>query len=205
MIVEDSVARRIIADGGHHCFGLIDIEDHYLRSYPHILKATNDLLKIKDKDFDPILAIAHMVYGWMPTILKSVNLTPSDKDVLAGAREVGAFDEAIALIDKFNKSPINNSWIGLSKVLHFINPEYFPIWDSKVASNFGLRNYHQMANKQNYLDYIRFVESHIHTKTVNAIQQEFSRVRYEVSNVRACEFCLFTFNPDDEDRGVRTP
>ena len=48
-------------------------------------------------------------------------------------------EKANDFIKGFKGEPINNSWVGLSKALHFINPEIFPIWDKNVAELFGIK------------------------------------------------------------------
>jgi hypothetical protein len=45
---------------------------------------------------------------------------------------------------------INNSMVGVSKLLHFINPERYAIWDRRVAS-YPQRTYHWSGA---YLDYL---------------------------------------------------
>ena len=76
-----------------------------------------------------------MTYGWMPTILdelgelddvskegnlvKYLNKAKHHKKERLNIREI----EHIA-------SCINNSVVGASKLLHFINPNVYAIWDS---------------------------------------------------------------------------
>lgn len=75
----------------------------------------------------------------MPTIL---NLKKYENDT--DSSEVNLEDEVV-LINKAKKGEsldekeldllkrrINNSMVGLSKLLHFINPEQYAIWDSKI-------------------------------------------------------------------------
>ena len=83
-------------------------------------------------------------------------------------------DEAVLLLNSLpNNSPVNNSWIGLSKVLHFINPDIFPIWDSRVAKCFNMLYPYQFNKKDIYE----------------------SESNYGISQVRALEFLLFTIGP----------
>src|SRR5258708_7520084 len=47
----------------------------------------------------------------------------------------------------------NNSVVGTSKFLHFVAPEVFPIWDSRIAAVFGFRHGYQINNALNYTKY----------------------------------------------------
>ena len=70
-----------------------------------------------------------------------------DKETILDAFDVKRPEDARNFVEGFASSPINNSCVGLSKSLHFINPEIFPIWDSNVAKTFGLQGYHYQVNK----------------------------------------------------------
>ena len=81
----------------------------------------------------------------------------------------------------------------MSKVLHFMNPEFLPIWDSRVATHFSLKNAYQV-NKRNYLlEYLLFIGKHKDLDAVKKVQEVFSEnAGYKVTKVRACEFILFS-------------
>jgi hypothetical protein len=52
---------------------------------------------------------------------------------------------------------VNGSVVGTSKFLHFLNPSAVPIWDRRVASNFGVRDKSQIENLKRYRCYVRLV------------------------------------------------
>lgn len=95
-------------------------------------------LKGRSIEKDVCIAFAHMVYGWMPTILNEANDEIgkwADKDwarikvclkkVESGEKlSIGELKNVMALT--------NNSIVGTSKLLHFINPDVYPIYDSRV-------------------------------------------------------------------------
>jgi hypothetical protein len=167
----------------------IDGSEQYLRTYPELLRSTTILAKEMGEDALP--AIAHMAYGWMPTILKK--FSDSQSDIVGPATECRSFEEASRLIQSLDDSPINNSWVGMSKVLHFINPEFFPIWDSRVAQHFGLKYDYQINNRNHFLEYLTFVEENRKSDAVKRVQGAFVKeAGYSVSDVRACEFILFS-------------
>ena len=183
---------RISEEEDNNRIPSIDPENRYIKSYPYLLEATK--LLHKELGADSIIAISHIAYGWMPTIL-TYDFSKHDRNILDEAQSVKSFEEARTMIGKIEPSPVNNSWVGLSKVLHFANPEFFPIWDSKVAKHFGVSN--QMGIRQNYIDYISFVESQLERKIVLKVQKEFeAQAGYKVSKARACEFILYSLGSE---------
>lgn len=166
----------------------IDGSEQYLRTYPELLRSTTILAK--EMGEDALSAIAHMAYGWMPTILKK--FSDSKPGIVGPATKCRSFEEASALIQSLDDSPINNSWVGMSKVLHFINPEFFPIWDSRVAKHFDLK-ITQVNKKNHFFEYLTFVQENRKSDAVKRVQEAFVKeAGYSVSDVRACEFILFS-------------
>ena len=167
----------------------IDASEQYLRTYPALIKSTAILAKEMGEDALP--TIAHMAYGWMPTILKK--FSDSQPGIVGPATECRSFEEASGLIQSLDDSPVNNSWVGMSKVLHFMNPKFFPIWDSRVAQHFGLKYDYQINNRNHFLEYLTFVEENRKSDAVKRVQEAFVKeAGYSVSDVRACEFILFS-------------
>lgn len=84
---------------------------------------------------DDLIIGANFVYGWMPTIL---NLYHNGKDLncaLAAINKAKNAKNHHDLTDfdlELLKSIVNNSFVGVSKLLHCINPVVFAIWDSRV-------------------------------------------------------------------------
>ncbi|MEP3524005.1 MAG: hypothetical protein ABJN24_01120 [Hyphomicrobiales bacterium] len=169
-------------------------KDFYLRSYPAIIEiARSKTLNTETR----LLQLACATYGWMPTIPK--NLLP---DI-----ELGKFrlDEVVALksdgeareyIEARKKPLINNSWIGTSKMLHFINPKHFPIWDSRIAGTlFGEGT--NANSKNRYQEYCKKIHAwneedpQYGVPLANAIEKEY---RYKPNNLRCIELALFSMS-----------
>jgi hypothetical protein len=97
--------------------------------------------------------------------------------------------EALARIDL---KAINNSVVGTSKFLHFVAPEIFPIWDSRIAAVFGFRHDYQINNALNYRKYCDAIHDRlarpIDWPILLANDETLSR---KTTNVRKLEFCLF--------------
>ena len=104
----------------------------YHDAYRDLLKSAGRLANVGDDA--AFIAIAHLVYAWMPTILKRFGtkrseVVASDWREVAGkigdvgrtAHKCAAPIEAISFLKELDdESPINGSWVGLSKFLHFI-------------------------------------------------------------------------------------
>ena len=125
----------------------------YDYSYPEFLEYFKNVDTITRHNL--IIGI-NFTYGWMPTILDF----QSDD-----------FDEAVSILNKAKngnnlnleeleilKGLFNNSLVGTSKLLHFINPEKFAIWDSRVYRYLtGEESYnHRIGNCKSYLSFLDF-------------------------------------------------
>ena len=178
---------RNIFNNWEKSISFIDPSNHYIVSYPELIQATDCLTKNFGEKSVPM--VAHLVYGWMPKILTYSRKIYQDKDIFR-ATEVNDQNEALSVVEKIQFPPTNNAWVGMSKTLHFLNPNFFPIWDSKVAKVLGVKN--KMGKKDVYLDYMKFIFSNKDEQFVSLVQKEFKRkTNYEISKVRAIEFTLF--------------
>ena len=102
------------------------------------------VLYFKISDDNDVIRLAMMAYGWMPTmnkgrmIISEIDLT-SIKYLLIKIQNTTepetafklVFEEAKSTIDDFIKIT-NNSVVGLSKTLHILNPNIFPIVDKHL-------------------------------------------------------------------------
>lgn len=100
----------------------------YLLSYEAFIRYFSGKPGALNKD-DLIIGI-HMVYGWMPTIFEFKHDRLEEAVEIINAvklrRPVGAGELGVL------KALLNNSIVGTSKLLHFISPEEYAIWDSRV-------------------------------------------------------------------------
>lgn len=109
-------------------------EDPYSEVYPILLKHFS---RHEPLGWDDVIVGLHLVYGWMPTIPKLKKSLHKDIDrdslvaLLEKVRAAGDVPDAaeMELIARFT----NNSVIGASKLVHFLNPTCCPIWDTRVA------------------------------------------------------------------------
>ncbi len=128
----------------------------------------------------------------MPTILKRFDIEQLDNMVtmLNDARN-GRFLEPQDL--KVLKNSINNSLVGPSKLLHFINPEIFAIWDSRVSRY--IENNVNMALVRNYIDYHNNIRQLIANEQFARVHKAINEyIGYPVSGMRACEYVMYKAN-----------
>lgn len=125
------------------------IHSSYLASYPAIIDHFHSMDSFNTNNF---VVAAHLVYGWMPTILElNFNSLPEALPVMEAARR-GLVLTAPQIAQL--AVTVNNSVIGASKLLHFTNPSVYPIWDSRVfqflnrsSTAPALKGHHYQVNK----------------------------------------------------------
>jgi len=159
-------------------------EDKYLAYYDYLI----DHFKKINLDLYNITIGMHIIYGWMPRIIPS-NINEDYVKLIN------------ILIDRKNEIDdlVNNnlicenktSWIGTSKLMHFIEPEYFPIWDSNVSKNFNVKKY-KINNYKIYFDYINWIhENKSKFENLDLIKKN-PRFK-KLTDIRIIEMILFYF------------
>jgi hypothetical protein len=84
----------------------------------------------------------HVAYGWMPTALDPIGVSRAlggnsgellrVLDAVRESKRPEVQKEDLLLLKQF----ANNSTVGASKLLHFLNPRVYPIWDGRVAARY---------------------------------------------------------------------
>lgn len=122
-------------------------DNTYEISYNYLLSYAKSIVGNDFAD-QGLIVLAHVVYGWMPTILtihhgnndqQQINLSEI-QEILKEIRANGTKNflnnaEDLRTIAEFT----NNSFVGASKFLHFLFPELFAIWDSNINSILNIR------------------------------------------------------------------
>ena len=116
----------------------------------------------------------------------------------------GDLFDRVPTIDELEllKITINNSLVGLSKLLHFINPVDYAIWDSRIyryttdkKSSYGIGNTQLYLN---YLSKLNEIESHV---DFNEIKKNISaHFDYEISSKRVIELLMFEADKRDNKK-----
>jgi hypothetical protein len=149
------------------------------------------------RDEVSLMGIAHTIYGWMPTMLAF-----DDKAVVPefwANTEAGSLD--VAFLEPLKKA-VNNSVVGASKVLHFLNPEAYAIWDSRVFRGItSLPGYDSQVNRiERFVEYTQWIREFSAGDRVRKLMEVMvSRrlVKGTTSRLRAVELCLFCMDQRD--------
>ena len=172
-------------------------DDSYIVSYPHLLSYFAGKTSIGAED---VVCGAHMVYGWMPTILE-LYAKPATLDFLGAAELLSKARDTGTLTDddliKLSRL-VNNSLVGASKLLHFINPNRFAIWDSKVYSFvFNERPHNYRVNQiVKYRDYLETLRELQRDQRFNPFHISMNnKIGYPVSPLRALELVMYLNAP----------
>ena len=157
-------------------------------SYFHFINFFKDKSQITENDF---IVSAYFSYGWMPTIL---NLNFQEKKeieeivlLLNAVRSGYSLDRTE--LHKI-KNLINNSIVGTSKLLHFINPSKYLIWDSRVANYFGIKLPNNVDLYLQYLSFCHKLDSSFVKEIHSNVALQINCMK-DVTELRALEFVFF--------------
>jgi hypothetical protein len=177
----------------------IDINQRsYYITYPEFLEHFRRITKFEKHD---VIVGIHLIYGWMPTIchLKSEDFAQV-ANILNKVKE-----NKKQLVEKelnILRNVFNNSIVGTSKLLHFISPENYPIWDRNVCRYLKISVY-KANNTFVYLQYIdtcKYIIEHCKDNNskncINSVKNKMKEFELhkenEISDMRAVELVMFT-------------
>lgn len=160
----------------------------YIITYQEFIKYFEEIDIIEKHH---LIISCHFVYGWMPTIL---SLNDSDLtqvlELLNQAKKgrLLSLDE-LSILKKY----INNSLVGLSKLLHFIHPEIYAMWDSRIFRFLtGKNSTYGIGRPSAYLEYLQGIRSIIEQKEFDQYYQKIQKkFPYSISKMRAVEIVIF--------------
>ena len=173
------------------------VGNSYVSTYPEFISYFKNIDKITKHD---LVISSHFVYGWMPTII-TLKLDKIEKALIyLNAAKKGYILKVNQL--ELLKSCINNSLVGLSKLLHFINPFDYAIWDSRIYRyTTNKKSSYGIGNVNLYLDYLsklNEIESHSEFYIIkNNISASFD---YSVTPKRIIELLMFEADKRDNKK-----
>lgn len=165
--------------------------DSYIETYPEFLKYFESL-KLIEKHH--LIISSHFVYGWMPTIIR-IDIKDLDKVLfLLNAAKSGHELNINEL--EILKYCINNSMVGLSKLLHFMNPQDYAIWDSRIFKYLtDKKSQYGIDKAKNYHDYLKEMKEIIKHPDYNNLHSKIERhFNYSITPMRAVEILMFETN-----------
>jgi len=166
-------------------------EDIYVEMYDYYINFFKEKEVLTKNDV--VIGIG-FTYSWMPTILKNLNLSKLDRvtSILNNVKQnVEISDDDLLLLKEFS----NNSLVGASKLLHFINPEQYAVWDSRV---FKFLNNNEAAHKYKlekvhvYREYLSYLSNLKASESLNDVVAVLkTKIGYPISDYRALELLFF--------------
>lgn len=167
----------------------VDCVNTYLVSYPEFLAYFQNVATIEHHH---VVIGAHFTYGWMPKILtlgkRDLNQAAELLNLIKSGNSIGI--EGLRLL----KEIINNSTVGLSKLLHFVNPHLYAIWDSHVAHYLLGRPCPQnwIGDLTLYMDYLQLCQGIVQLPDYKGIHEVVTeKVGYSMSSLRTLELLMF--------------
>ncbi len=156
-------------------------------TYPFFLQYFEGLTTLKPEN---IAVGISFTYAWMPTILKTQKFTTENLEQCAEIlNKVKRGTKALSNGElAFLVSIFNNSEVGTSKLLHFIAPTIFPIWDSRVKVHFPKKCTYERYKEwcDEMVQQLEFDE--VYSQTLS----EYSpKPDYSPSKIRILELLLF--------------
>lgn len=150
-----------------------------------------------------LLQLGLAAYGWMPTIFDNL---PDEKKLKDFSELVKACEEDQSRPNNFVSllKTFNNSVVGTSKVLHFLFPNIFPIWDSNIAFAFGYNPAYTASynNPETYIKYMdglaAFFKRKKQFQAPQVIKTHFQKSA--VTPLRELELCLFLYGKSELEK-----
>lgn len=158
-------------------------------SYPEFIKYFNDIVIISKHNL--VIGI-NFTYAWMPTMFdfRSDNFEEVIKILNSAKQGQIPTENELEILKKC----FNNSLVGASKLLHFINPSQFAIWDSRVyryLTNEEPHSYRLDKYKSYFafLDFCNFITNHDdYLKIHNSV---IEKVGYQMTKIRTAELIMY--------------
>jgi hypothetical protein len=167
----------------------------YDKSYYYFIKYFENKKVLSEED---LVISANFTYAWMPTILNFKNTNFNEcVDILNKSKQIDRLEkkdiEAL-------KSLINNSLVGTSKLLHFINPNKYAIWDSRVSKFLsGVTHKYFIEKTDVFFQYIDFCNELINHKNYeNEIHQVYLKKsnNQKATKMKSIEQIMFLSSED---------
>ena len=163
--------------------------ESFMLSYGHFVRFFQQRISLTLSDF---VIGAHFTYGWMPTILdfRQIELQTCLSILNKVHSHQAILDSEILTL----ASVVNGSLVGVSKLLHFINPNQYAIWDSNVCEylNSRTRSKWKVGELESYLNYQKLLLSLQGHSVMTELRKTVGhRFDGEVSDLRILEIVMF--------------
>jgi hypothetical protein len=167
----------------------VDKASSYVLSYPSFIRYFENLSTLTKHD---VIIGINFTYGWMPTIFHFKSSNIADTIPILINAKAGRRPSSEDL--KTLKECFNNSLVGTSKLLHFINPHKFAIWDSRIYRYLKKKTPYnrQMEKIALYLDYLEFCDAMVDDPLYGEIHESLEqKVGYPMTKYRTIDLLMF--------------
>ncbi len=164
--------------------------DSYIKTYPEFIRYFENIAPGDINEHNLVIA-SHFIYGWMPTIL---HLDLSQKGEVIFYLNAVKSGVVLSISElKILKNAINNSLVGLSKLLHFINPRDYAIWDSHILRYLTKKKgIYGIDKPELYLEYLTTIKNLSRHENYRELYNFiYSYLQYEVNPTRVIELTMF--------------
>jgi hypothetical protein len=168
----------------------VSVTDSYIEVYPEFLEYFKSINLIEKQH---LIISSHFVYGWMPTIIH-LKTDPSLISQVLFFLNAAKFGQILKIEElEIIKPCINNSMVGLSKLLHFINPRDYAIWDSWIFKYLtGYNSQFELGKAENYHSYLqKLTEITQHKDYADLHCMIEGQLKYQITPMRAIELLMF--------------
>ena len=166
----------------------INLSENDRNGYPAVI---NFFKNIQVFTKENLIQGFYMVYSFMPTIgdISNTNYQECTKIINNVKNHIFPSNSDLNNLSSLT----NNSLVGASKLLHFINPDMIPIFDSRVCRYLVKGNPGNLVTKTDFfIQYVDFCESVISHKEFDIIRKKVSHIfQYKISDLRICEFIMY--------------
>ena len=167
--------------------------DQYNKSYQHFIDYFSSREILTEHD---LVIAANFTYGWMQTILnfKSHDFELATQILNKAKTSDRISSEEIIVL----KQLFNNSLVGASKLLHFVNPDIYAVWDSRVCYFLTGKPYSQKVENiglyWSYLDLCVRVSSHQSFSQIH--ENHIAKLGFNITPMRTVEQIMFISSND---------
>lgn len=168
--------------------------DSYLQTYPHLINGIKSLMPLNQ---DKLLIAGSSIFSWMPTQSKiDTTLLSASLAIITNLKTHALTKENLMQLAKTFRTIRGNSVVAASKLLHFLHPDEYPIWDSRIRREY---KYSPTADPEEdkYIHYYKNVklliaDSQVKTACAN-LNARINAAGYPgtLTTTRLVELCLF--------------
>lgn len=198
---------QIIEDARHV---EVDPEDGYHAAYPHLVSHLASLREFGAREF---VVAAHIAFGWIgsecllyggPKGIQEAGeaLSRAAQGLQLSDRELAHMKNTVCTASALKKPWYpgkGGSWVAVSKMLHFLRPDLYVIWDSRVERYLKARHWGGQAvvDGPTFLAYTEMCRRLAAEPAFETVHKDLNRrlgyesMGFRMSALRALELVMF--------------